>query len=215
MATNNSNKKNLGLIAFALLLVGGGATGAYYLTKNNQPIEGFEGVGETLDTLSNVEVANVDPLFDIARISAIRDQICAGTPIEDIESFKKAFETNVKQAEENHSSTIVIPSVQAMFELAKGDLTINAQNLIAEYAKAYLKTNTQSTIIVEGYACNIGSDEVNDKISIERAKAVKDALICNGVPAGKIETKWFGKKKYNEYHFATKEEHRRATINIK
>ena len=208
---NNKNmekkkNKNLGWIALVLLVLGGGATFAYFTTNKEQSVVGFEGVGETIDSLS---------IIVPDKISAIRDQINAGNPIEDIESFRKAFEENIKQAEKDNLETIIIPSVQVMFELAKGELTSEAQELIAEYAKSYLKTTAQPTIIVEGYACNLGNDKVNDKISKQRAEAVKNVLISNGISADKVDIAWYGKKKFNQFHFSTKEKHRRATINIK
>ena len=216
---NNKNmekkkNKNLGWIALVLLVLGGGGTFAYFTTNKEQSVVGFEGVGETIDSLSII-VPDEEPIFDITKISAIRDQINAGNPIEDIESFRKAFEENIKQAEKDNLETIIIPSVQVMFELAKGELTSEAQELIAEYAKSYLKTTAQPTIIVEGYACNLGNDKVNDKISKQRAEAVKNVLISNGISADKVDIAWYGKKKFNQFHFSTKEKHRRATINIK
>jgi outer membrane protein OmpA-like peptidoglycan-associated protein len=48
---------------------------------------------------------------------------------------------------------------------------------------------------VEGYTDSTGSDEFNQKLSQERAQAVKDYLTESGVPAAAIDARGFGKAK--------------------
>ena len=49
------------------------------------------------------------------------------------------------------------------------------------------------TIEIDGYTDNVGSDEFNQTLSEERAGAVRDYLTSQGVPAGSITSKGFGK----------------------
>jgi hypothetical protein len=46
---------------------------------------------------------------------------------------------------------------------------------------------------VEGYTDNIGSDEYNQKLSQQRADAVRDFLVVQGVQAGNITSTGYGK----------------------
>ena len=49
----------------------------------------------------------------------------------------------------------------------------------------YDQTSKEKTIVLDGYACNIG-EVLNDHISKERAKSVKAAFIEYGVDISKI-----------------------------
>ena len=49
-----------------------------------------------------------------------------------------------------------------------------------------------ANVEVKGHTDNIGSDEVNMKISRQRAKAVMDYLIEQGVNPGKISYSYYG-----------------------
>ena len=59
---------------------------------------------------------------------------------------------------------------------------------------AYIKQNNPKKIIVTGYTDNIGSDEYNLKLSLQRAQSVADFLIyCANIDASKIKIKGLGK----------------------
>jgi OOP family OmpA-OmpF porin len=55
-----------------------------------------------------------------------------------------------------------------------------------------LKNYPAANFLVEGHTDNVGSDKSNQKLSEERANAVKEALIGNGVSASKISTIGYG-----------------------
>ncbi len=46
-----------------------------------------------------------------------------------------------------------------------------------------------------GHTCSIGSDVYNQKLSEQRAKAVKEWLISKGYPADRLQIAGFGKRK--------------------
>jgi outer membrane protein OmpA-like peptidoglycan-associated protein len=46
-----------------------------------------------------------------------------------------------------------------------------------------------------GHTCNIGSDAYNQKLSEDRARAVKDWLVKSGYPANRLQVTGFGKRK--------------------
>jgi outer membrane protein OmpA-like peptidoglycan-associated protein len=92
-------------------------------------------------------------------------------------------------------------------ETARG-LVINLGDVLFDSGRYTLKTNAQialakvSTILelypdlkvqVEGYTDSVGGDAYNLKLSENRANAVHDFLIQNGVPAGNVTSVGYGK----------------------
>ncbi len=61
-------------------------------------------------------------------------------------------------------------------------------NLIAQYLKQYPNTNWE----VQGHTDNTGSDAINNKLSQERAQAVVDYLVGQGVSASTLTAKGYG-----------------------
>ena len=98
-------------------------------------------------------------------------------------------------------------SVLATTESARG-LIVNLGDVLFDTARYTLKPNAQialakvSTILqlypdlkvqVEGYTDSVGSDEYNQKLSENRANAVHDFLVKNGVPAANVTAVGYGK----------------------
>ena len=55
-----------------------------------------------------------------------------------------------------------------------------------------LKTNSVISIQINGHTDNIGTEEYNLKLSVQRAKAVYDYLINNGIAHGRLTYKGYG-----------------------
>jgi outer membrane protein OmpA-like peptidoglycan-associated protein len=98
-------------------------------------------------------------------------------------------------------------SVLATSESARG-LIVNMSDVLFDTAKYTLKPGTQvslakvATILqlypglkvqVEGYTDSVGGDEYNQKLSENRANAVHDFLVQNGVPAANVTAAGYGK----------------------
>jgi outer membrane protein OmpA-like peptidoglycan-associated protein len=98
-------------------------------------------------------------------------------------------------------------SVLATSESARG-LIVNMSDVLFDTAKYTLKPGTQvslakvATILqlypglkiqVEGYTDSVGSDDYNQKLSENRAGAVHDFLVSNGVPSGNVTAAGYGK----------------------
>jgi outer membrane protein OmpA-like peptidoglycan-associated protein len=98
-------------------------------------------------------------------------------------------------------------SVLATSESARG-LIVNMSDVLFDTAKFTLKPGTQvslakvATILqlypglkvqVEGYTDSVGSDDYNQKLSENRANAVHDFLVTNGVPATNVSAAGYGK----------------------
>jgi outer membrane protein OmpA-like peptidoglycan-associated protein len=98
-------------------------------------------------------------------------------------------------------------SVLATSESARG-LIVNMGDVLFDTGRYTLKPNAQialakvSTILqlypgltvqVEGYTDSVGGDDYNMKLSQNRANAVHDFLVQNGVPAASVTAQGFGK----------------------
>jgi outer membrane protein OmpA-like peptidoglycan-associated protein len=56
----------------------------------------------------------------------------------------------------------------------------------------FLAANPDLTVQIAGHTDNVGTDQHNQQLSENRAKAVKDALVALGIPATKIVAKGYG-----------------------
>ncbi len=98
-------------------------------------------------------------------------------------------------------------SVLATSESARG-LIVNMSDVLFDTGKYTLKTDTKVSLAkvagilqaypglklqVEGYTDSVGSDELNQKLSENRAGAVDDFLVSQGVSSGNISATGYGK----------------------
>ncbi len=94
-----------------------------------------------------------------------------------------------------------------MFPIKKGEI-IRINNIFFEFAKfdllpesfpelnrlvKTLNENPEINIQINGHTDDVGADDRNQKLSIERANAVKNYLISQGIEANRLKTKGFGK----------------------
>lgn len=77
------------------------------------------------------------------------------------------------------------------FETGKATLTTNSYPALNDLAGA-LKSNTSMVIEIAGHTDNVGSQEVNQKLSEARANSVKQYLISKGISASRLSAKGYG-----------------------
>ncbi len=77
------------------------------------------------------------------------------------------------------------------FDYDKSNLTPQASTLVQEAAARALE-NDVDTVVVAGNTDTSGGSAYNQALSERRARAVRDALIANGVPADTIRLEAFG-----------------------
>ena len=122
----------------------------------------------------------------------------------------KALEANKSANDANairEKLRLQLNSVLATSETARG-LIVNMSDVLFDTGKYTLKPTTQISLAkvagileaypglnvqVEGYTDSTGSDELNQKLSENRALAVKDFLITEGESQGSISSTGFGK----------------------
>jgi len=87
---------------------------------------------------------------------------------------------------------LVFPQVAFAFDsanltdLGKGQVYLAAQRL---------KEKTDLTVVIEGHADSLGSDDYNQKLGLQRAQTVMNELVAQGVDGGRISTASLGESK--------------------
>lgn len=78
-----------------------------------------------------------------------------------------------------------------LFETSKFDLSETSKSYLL-ILSAFLRTNSDLLIAIEGYADERGDNEHNLNLSKKRATAVGEFLLSNGIPKSRIKISWHG-----------------------
>jgi outer membrane protein OmpA-like peptidoglycan-associated protein len=81
-----------------------------------------------------------------------------------------------------------------LFSSGKAEVGIYGMVYIERVA-AILKNKTKANVAVEGHTDNVGSAVLNQQLSVQRANAVKDALVKQGIAAERMQAQGFGMTK--------------------
>ncbi len=84
-------------------------------------------------------------------------------------------------------------TISDAFYFAPGSSTLkkSSKQRISDIV-AEIPADSQQTIVLNGFADNTGSNSANKKLSQQRANAVRDELVLNGISEGRIEIRPFG-----------------------
>jgi outer membrane protein OmpA-like peptidoglycan-associated protein len=88
--------------------------------------------------------------------------------------------------------TVITLSGSVIFASGQSALLPAARNKLSEVASALSSGDRNSKIVVEGHTDSTGSEDANRRLSLDRAAAVRDALVSNGVEADRISVEGFG-----------------------
>jgi outer membrane protein OmpA-like peptidoglycan-associated protein len=91
--------------------------------------------------------------------------------------------------------TVITLSGSVIFASGQSAILPSARNKITEVASALSSGDRDSRIVVEGHTDATGSSEANQQLSLQRATAVRDALVANGVNADRIRVEGFGESR--------------------
>ncbi len=79
------------------------------------------------------------------------------------------------------------------FEFGKSSLTAKAKENLDKLV-AVFKEYPDTNLSVVGHTDSVGSDAVNDKLSLQRATSVRDYLVAKGIDVTRLSTDGKGKK---------------------
>ena len=74
--------------------------------------------------------------------------------------------------------------------------TTSYYNNYLDKLAVYMKKNPETLILVKGYTDNVGNNKYNNRLSMKRAKFVKNYLVEQGVNPMQIRVKGFGKSNF-------------------
>ena len=86
---------------------------------------------------------------------------------------------------------IGIKSYEIVFKTGSAILLAKGKPIL-DTVVAYLKRNPDVEVTIDGHTDNIGSDKVNNPLSLKRAEATKKYLVSKGVAADRLVTAGFG-----------------------
>lgn len=101
----------------------------------------------------------------------------------------KEIEKDIKEGIDVTNRKITFNNIE--FELNKTKLTQNSKNYLNEIIE-FLKNNKKIKTQINGHTDNTGTNEVNMKLSIGRAKSVYDYLISTGIEKSRLSYKGYG-----------------------
>jgi outer membrane protein OmpA-like peptidoglycan-associated protein len=87
---------------------------------------------------------------------------------------------------------LIVNMSDVLFDTAKFSLRPLAREKLAKVA-GIVSGHPGLRLDVEGYTDSVGGDEYNQQLSEQRGASVRDYLIQQGMPAGSVTTKGFGK----------------------
>lgn len=98
----------------------------------------------------------------------------------------------VASVKQETRGTVVTLSGSVLFASGKSKLLPAASSRLRQVADALVAGDPDSTFVVEGHTDSTGSPDRNQRLSEDRARAVRDFLVSRGVPADRIEAQGMG-----------------------
>lgn len=132
------------------------------------------------------ELARRDAARESAEELAERQQVAAA----EARAEELALQLELLQARQTERG-IVLNLSDVLFAVDRAELQPGVQPDLARLAE-FLRANPERPVLIEGHTDSTGTSEYNLKLSEARAAAVESALVQQGVPPARIETRAFG-----------------------
>lgn len=94
----------------------------------------------------------------------------------------------IASVKEEQRGLVITLDGQVLFVTAKAELLPIAKDRLNQVAKSLKELNDDQLVSIEGYTDSRGADDTNMKLSQDRANAVKDYLVSQGVKPEKVRS---------------------------
>jgi outer membrane protein OmpA-like peptidoglycan-associated protein len=94
--------------------------------------------------------------------------------------------SKIAQVKEEQRGVVITLDGQVLFVTAKAELLPIARDRLNQVAKSLKELDDDKLVSVEGFTDSRGADDMNQKLSQDRANAVKDYLVSQGVKPEKL-----------------------------
>lgn len=96
--------------------------------------------------------------------------------------------SKIAQVKEEQRGTVITLDGQVLFVTGKAELLPIAKDRLNQIAKSLKELDDDKLVSIEGFTDSRGADDMNLKLSQDRANAVKDYLVSQGVKAEKLRS---------------------------
>lgn len=152
-----------------------------------QATEAQKSLAATWDNLSNARREIAAQQTQIQKSQAELDaEKQARAKAEQSAAAAMASLTKIAQVKEEQRGVVITLDGQVLFVTGKAELLPIAKDRLSQVAKSLKELDDDKLVSVEGFTDSRGADDANQKLSQDRANAVKDFLVSQGVKPEKL-----------------------------
>lgn len=145
-----------------------------------QATEAQKTLAATWDNLSNARKEIAQGKAELASEKAAREKAEASA------AAALASLNKIAQVKEESRGTVITLDGQVLFVTGKAELLPIAQDRLNQVAQSLKELDDDKLVSIEGFTDSRGADDMNMKLSTDRANAVRSYLISQGVKAEKL-----------------------------
>jgi outer membrane protein OmpA-like peptidoglycan-associated protein len=152
-----------------------------------QATEAQKSLAATWDNLSNARKEIAAQQTQIQKSQAELDaEKQARAKAEQSAAAAMASLSKIAQVKEEQRGVVITLDGQVLFVTGKAELLPIAKDRLNQVAKSLKELDDDKLVSIEGYTDSRGADDMNQKLSQDRANAVKDYLVSQGVKPEKV-----------------------------
>jgi len=145
-----------------------------------QATEAQRTLAATWDNLSNARKEIAQGKAELASEKAAREKAEASA------AAALASLNKIASVKEESRGIVITLDGQVLFVTAKAELLPIARDRLNQVAQSLKELDDDKLVSIEGFTDSRGADDMNMKLSTDRANAVKDYLVSQGVKAEKL-----------------------------